>query len=86
MSYVYILENASSVYYIGYTKDLEKRVADHQQDQGGWTSGRGPWSLRYYEEFEEDASARQREIKLKKAKNKQYLAWLIENGPGCSVG
>ena len=86
MSIVYILESETdNAYYIGYTKDLERRLDEHQSDKGGWTSGRGPWTLKYFEEYEDDTEARKREIKLKKARNKTYLAWLVANGPGTSI-
>ncbi|NJC25451.1 GIY-YIG nuclease family protein [Neolewinella antarctica] len=87
MSFVYILySTAIDKYYVGYTKDLDKRVLTHQTDEGGWTSGKGPWELMYYECYESDTVARKREIKLKKSKNQRYLKWLTENGPGSSVG
>ena len=83
MNLVYVLRSASSGrFYIGYTKDLEARVATHQRDEGGWTAGRGPWDLKYYETFSVDRDARCREIALKKAKSAVYLEWLCQNGPG----
>lgn len=87
MPYVYILQSESSgQYYIGYTKNLTKRVADHQHDQGGWTSGKGSWRLKYYEECESDTLARKREIRLKKSRKRSYWAWVSDHGPGTKVG
>ena len=86
MSYTYILQSESGKFYIGYTKNLEARVAAHQADEGGWTAGKGPWRLRYYESYEEDSDARKREIALKRKKRSAFYEWLINNGPGSSVG
>ena len=86
MPYVYLLESESTgQFYIGYTKDLEKRVRDHQTGDTNWTSTRGPWKLRYYEAFDDDTEARKREIQLKRSRNKRYFRWLIAEGPGQGV-
>jgi putative endonuclease len=85
MSFVYIIQNPDFRFYIGYTTDLERRVVEHQSGQGRWTKDKGPWKLVYFEEYEHDTDARKREIKLKKAKNKTYLTWLVANGPGTSL-
>ncbi|MEM7575670.1 MAG: GIY-YIG nuclease family protein [Bacteroidota bacterium] len=86
MSYVYLLySQTADKYYLGYTKDLSRRVLEHQTNQGRWTRGKGPWELVYYEEFSIDCEARKRELQLKKSKNRKYLMWLITNGPGTSV-
>jgi putative endonuclease len=83
MPYVYILHSeASGQYYIGYTKNLLQRITDHQNDQGGWTQGKGPWALSYYEEYDDDTEARKREIQLKRNRKRTYLEWLFDHGPG----
>ena len=83
MSYVYIIQSeATEQFYIGYTKDLDSRIADHQAGNSRWTSSRGPWRLKYFEAFDADTAARQRELQLKRAKNKSYITWIITNGPG----
>jgi putative endonuclease len=86
MSYVYIIQSTTSgKFYIGYTKDLEKRILQHQEDRGGWTKGKGPWILKYYESFELDSEARKREIQLKKKKRTSFYEYLIQSGPGTAV-
>jgi len=83
MSYVYIIQSTTSgKFYTGYTKNLKQRIMQHQQDQGGWTKGKGPWILKYYETFEKDSDARKREIELKKKKRVTYFQWLFVNGTG----
>ena len=86
VAYVYILESTSTGrFYIGYTRDLKERLRTHQMGEGNWTKHKGPWQLVYYETYAQDADARKRELQLKKAKNKGYLRWLTQNGPGNSV-
>ncbi|CAH0999277.1 hypothetical protein LEM8419_00574 [Neolewinella maritima] len=85
-AYIYILKSEAGKFYIGYTQNLAERIRTHQANEGSWTRGKGPWTLRYYESFDSDTLARSRELHLKKTKNKNYLDWLIMNGPGTSVG
>jgi len=48
-------------------------VRQHQEGKGGWTSGRGPWELVYYESFTERPEAMRRERNLKRGKTHQEL-------------
>ncbi len=86
MNYVYIIQSTTSgKFYIGYTKNLQQRISQHQEDRGGWTKGKGPWVLKYYETFELNSEARKREIQLKKKKRPAFYEYLIMNGPGKSM-
>jgi putative endonuclease len=58
MHYVYVLQNKNNEHYIGYTKDLKRRVDEHRKS-------RGDFSLFYYEAYTHASSARNREQKLK---------------------
>lgn len=50
---MYILECASGQYYIGSTKDLKKRIAEHQNGEGAnFTTKYLPAKLVYFEEFD----------------------------------
>jgi putative endonuclease len=63
-----ILECADGSYYVGSTKDLERRLWEHQQGSGAkYTSRRLPVRLVYSEEYERVADAYARE--------KQILNW-----------
>ena len=42
MYWVYIIENASGIYYKGYTENLEKRINEHNSGESRYTSGKGP--------------------------------------------
>lgn len=83
MNYTYIVECADGSLYCGWTNDLEKRIADHNDGKGGkYTRSRLPVKLVYFEEFEtkEEAMSREwhikelsREEKLKLIKNKSWV-------------
>ncbi len=77
-AYTYILECADGTLYIGWTNDLEKRLAAHNAGQGAkYTRGRGPVRLRYYEVFTDKEAALRREASLKRLSRTEKLA-LIE--------
>ncbi len=71
--FVYVLRNPGRRLYIGLTTDLKRRVQEHQENKGGWTSGRGPWKLIYYESFSSRSEAMQRERNLKRGRTNQEL-------------
>ncbi len=58
MYYVYVLKwKRNNKLYIGYTNDLQRRLKEHQKEEG--------FQLIYYEAYQSVNLARQREIKLK---------------------
>ncbi len=58
MPWMYILECADGSYYIGSTKDLERRIAEHRAGLGAkYTSRRLPVKLVYGEEYDRVADA-----------------------------
>jgi putative endonuclease len=62
MAWMYILECADGSYYVGSTKNLERRIAEHQQGLGAkYTSNRLPVKLVYGEEYDRVADAYVRE-------------------------
>ncbi len=71
--FVYVLRNLEGRLYIDFTTDLDRRVCEHQEDEGGWTHGRGPWELVYYETFSNRSEAMRRERNLKRGKTNQEL-------------
>ena len=63
--YMYILECCDGTYYTGSTKDLNRRLIQHQQGEGAnYTSKRLPITLVYYEEFDriDEAFYREKQI------------------------
>jgi putative endonuclease len=66
--YVYILWCADGSLYTGITRDLERRLAEH--NEGGragarYTRGRRPVKLVYSEEADSQAAAARREAEIK---------------------
>ena len=57
MHYAYVLKKKRGDFYIGYTADLKRRLVEHQKE---W-----PCELVYYEAYQSEKSARDRERKLK---------------------
>ncbi len=74
--YVYILRCANGRYYTGSTKNLEQRLAMHEQGIGAnFTRKHRPVELVYAEEFEriDEAYARENQIKGWSRKKKEAL-------------
>jgi len=70
MYYVYLLKSKTTKgYYLGCTKDLKKRVIEHNTKKSFYTKNKGPWEVRYYEAYHSKADAFQREKQLKKNKS-----------------
>ena len=66
MYYVYILQSEiDKKLYIGYTNDLKKRLAEHQNGKSAATSPRRPFKLIYYEAYVSMQDAKHRESNLK---------------------
>jgi putative endonuclease len=64
--YVYILQSADRRYYVGYTTDLQRRMAEHQRGEGAkFTRGFGFAALLYHENYGTRSEALKREAELK---------------------
>ena len=62
MAWIYILECCDSSYYVGSTKDLKRRLSQHQDGIGAnYTTKRLPVKLVYREEYDRVADAFYRE-------------------------
>lgn len=74
--YTYILECSDGSYYVGSTKNLEKRIAQHNAGEGAeYTKHRLPVKLVYFEECLsiEDAFLREKQIQGWSRKKRQAL-------------
>lgn len=75
--YVYILRCSDNTLYTGVTKDLPKRMQQHNHGSEGakYTRGRRPVELVYHERAENRSAAQQREYSIKRlsAAQKQRL-------------
>ena len=67
MPYTYIVQCADGTFYTGWTTDLEKRLAAHNEGAGAkYTSSRIPVELVYWEQAENRSMAQKREASIKK--------------------
>ena len=67
MYYVYLIQSEINMkkLYLGSTKDLKKRIIQHNKKRVKSTFKYIPWKLIYYEAFLSEKDAREREHKLK---------------------
>ena len=81
MNYVtYIIySHSTDKFYYGYTSDLIRRIEEHNTGITKSTKFGIPWKVVYKKHFVNKVEAIQLEKKLKKAKNKKYIKWFIEN-------
>ena len=78
MFYIYILQNSSGRFYIGYTSNLEERIKRHQQGRSPYTKNRGPWKLVYSESYPTKTQAAAREKFIKSKKSSVFIKKLID--------
>jgi len=79
MFWVYIIESTrTGKRYYGQTGDLKLRLEQHNAGKVGPTRSHRPWKLIGAFRFDTRAEAMAFELKLKKAKNKAYIQWLLE--------
>ena len=72
--YTYILKSIKdSKLYIGYTKNLVKRVEEHKKGLSFSTSFRLPFKLIYYEACLNEQDAKRREYYLKTTQGRRFL-------------
>ena len=71
---VYVLRSQSSAqHYVGITKDLRRRLEEHDQGRSRATRNRGPWNLLYTEECPDYSFARKRERFFKSGPGHAFL-------------
>ncbi|WP_028400987.1 GIY-YIG nuclease family protein [Ectobacillus panaciterrae] len=70
--YFYVLECGDGSYYAGYTNDLKRRIAVHNEGKGAkYTRGRLPVQLLYHEKFSSKSEALQAEYRFKQLNRKK---------------
>ncbi|MFS1663975.1 GIY-YIG nuclease family protein [Streptococcus sp. zg-JUN1979] len=76
-AYMYVLTCSDGTLYTGYTTDLKKRLATHNQGKGAkYTKARLPVSLLYYEPFSSKQAAMKAEYHFKQQSRAQKLAYI----------
>ena len=78
MYFVYILESLSSGrYYVGSTRDIWRRLGQHNSGKTTSTRNDRPWKLVYFEQFQSMSDAIKRERQIKSRKSRIYIENLI---------
>lgn len=79
MYQVYILHSQKlNRYYVGFTNDLQRRLAEHNRKKGKYTDAGIPWELVYTENYSTRQSAMKRERFIKSRKSRNFIEHLIE--------
>ena len=77
---LYILYSESfDRYYVEYTNDIERRIAEHNRKKGKFTDAGIPWKLVHYELFSTKKEAMDRERLIKSKKSKSFILEIINN-------
>ena len=77
---VYVLvSEIDNSWYIGYTRDLEKRLREHNAGRSITTSKKMPWRLIYYEVAFNKEDSIAREKYLKSGMGRRYLKNRLSN-------
>jgi len=72
--FVYVLKSLKdNTRYIGTSKNMERRLEEHNSGKCRYTSGRKPWKLIYNEEYCSRSKAMKREKFLKSGKGREFL-------------
>jgi len=79
MYYVYVLKSESDKIYVGYTKDLKRRLKEHKAGKDITTRTLKTNKLIFYEAFLDKRDAVRREKYFKTTKGKSSLRQIIRN-------
>ena len=78
--YVYVLKSEKdSLFYIGYTTNLKKRLADHNKGKNFSTKFRRPFKLIFYESYLNKSDALRREKYFKTSPGKRVLRLILRD-------
>ncbi|MEO0093893.1 MAG: GIY-YIG nuclease family protein [candidate division WOR-3 bacterium] len=84
---VYVLRSLKdNKLYIGFSSNLEKRMARHNTGKVKATRTRRPFKLVYSENYDTELEARRRELFLKSWAGRIWLKSKIQNGECSSIG
>ncbi len=76
--YVYLLKNAKDALYIGYTKNLRRRIEEHNRGLVFSTKPYRPWQLIFYEAYQNKEDATRREKYLKTSQGGRLLKRMLK--------
>jgi len=85
---VYVLRSISTgKQYIGQTKNLQRRLLEHELGLARYSRGRGPWKIVLTEKYVTRAEAMQREKFLKSGRGRAFIkAHVIQQSGSASGG
>jgi putative endonuclease len=79
MFIVYVLKSTvDGRLYKGFTRNLDRRLWEHNRGKTKSTKAYGPWQLVYKEEVESREEARKREKYLKSGIGREYLKKILD--------
>ncbi len=78
MFYVYILQSKEK-FYIGFTRNLRKRLTEHNAGQNISTKAYIPWELIFYEAYGNREDAIRREGYFKTTQGRQAIRRMLRN-------
>lgn len=77
--YVYVIQSTSKEYlYVGCTRDLQRRLKEHNNKEELSTKHYAPFTLVHYEAYLNTKDAHRREIYLKTSKGKTTLRTMLK--------
>jgi len=80
MFYTYVLKSINfNKFYTGYTENLEKRLFEHNSMLNTYSRRYAPWKVKYFEKFDNQETAIQREKYFKSAAGRKWLKKNVEN-------
>ena len=80
--FVYILECSDKSLYTGVAKELDRRIAEHEDGRGAkYTRGRGPFKVVYKEAQPTRSAALRREIEIKSMRRSAKRALIGSTAP-----
>lgn len=80
--YVYVVECSDGTYYTGYTTDVDRRVAEHNEGTAAkYTRGRRPVELVHVETFDSRSAALKREHAVKQLRRGAKDRLVRTDGP-----
>jgi len=77
--FVYLLQsNTDGELYVGYTKDIKKRLKEHNQGLNFSTKSKKPWNLIFFEAYLNEKDAKRREKYLKTNQGARLLKRMLK--------
>jgi putative endonuclease len=76
--FIYVLRSLRNGWlYVGMTRDIARRLGEHNRGHNRSTKGKGPFELLHSEAFASRAEARERERQLKSGAGREWIKAVI---------